>query len=69
MAGRWPELLSQALGLGGQGWSRWGQDAAGVAAGHLDDLADSFAPATAARTTEEARAGRSAGHRAQERGA
>ncbi|WP_130014438.1 glycosyltransferase [Serinicoccus sediminis] len=63
-AGRWPELLSHARGLGGQGWSRWGEDAAGVAAGHLDDLADSFAPATPARTTGETR---SAGHRAQER--
>ncbi|WP_299519445.1 hypothetical protein [uncultured Serinicoccus sp.] len=39
---RWPGLLSRALELGGQGWSRWGQDGAGTAAGHLDALADSL---------------------------
>ncbi|WP_298888761.1 hypothetical protein [uncultured Serinicoccus sp.] len=40
---RWPGLLSRALELGGQGWSRWGQDGPGAAAGHLDALADSLA--------------------------
>ncbi|WP_202879735.1 glycosyltransferase [Ornithinimicrobium pratense] len=46
---RWPELLEQALGRGGEGWSAWGADGAVQAAARLEDLARRLSPGDARR--------------------